>query len=157
MATAGWRAICGTALDGNVNRTCEVTQRGRTSYDGDRAGWGRHRRTCGEVGEDHNNSLHVTASEDGAAGRAMGRHGRFNSKIFESAHHFRIESNRAADSNSNRISKLCRSLFSSGYGLHQSRLQVLQFQHSSQVNSTDVNMQALSSNNRYLLTGKTVN
>ena len=42
--------------------------------------------------------------------RAMGRHGRFDSKIFESAHHFRIESNQAADSNSNRISKLRRSL-----------------------------------------------
>jgi len=34
------------------------------------------------------------------------RYDLFDSKIFESAHHFRIESNRAADSNSNRISKL---------------------------------------------------
>ena len=42
--------------------------------------------------------------------RARHRHGRFDSKIFESAHHFRIESNRVADSNSNRISKLRRSL-----------------------------------------------
>jgi len=40
----------------------------------------------------------------------MGRHGRFDSKIFESAHHFRIESNWAAYSESNRISKLRRSL-----------------------------------------------
>ena len=40
----------------------------------------------------------------------MGTHGRFDSRIFESAHHFRIDSNRAADSNSNRISKLRSSL-----------------------------------------------
>jgi len=38
------------------------------------------------------------------------RHGRFDSKIFESANHFRIESNRTADSNSNRMSKLRRCL-----------------------------------------------
>jgi len=38
------------------------------------------------------------------------RHGRFDSKIFESANPFRMESNRTAESNSNRISKLRRSL-----------------------------------------------
>ena len=38
------------------------------------------------------------------------RHGRFDSKIFESANPFRIESNRTVDSNSNQISKLRRSL-----------------------------------------------
>ena len=40
----------------------------------------------------------------------MSRHNRFYSKIFESASPFRIESSRTADSNSNRISKLRRSL-----------------------------------------------
>jgi len=52
----------------------------------------------------------LTRSRCSPVRRAMGRHGRFDSKIFESAHHFRIESNRAADSNSNRISKLRKSL-----------------------------------------------
>jgi len=54
-------------------------------------------------------SCNVCAAQ-GCLCRAMGRHGRFDSKIFESAHHFWIESNRAANSNLNRISKLRRSL-----------------------------------------------
>jgi len=49
-------------------------------------------------------------------------HDRFDSKIFESAHHFRIESNRAADSNSNRISKLRRSLMSTSRSVQRRSL-----------------------------------
>jgi len=42
--------------------------------------------------------------------RAMGRHSRFDSKIFESAHRFRIESGGRFEFESNQISKLRRSL-----------------------------------------------
>jgi len=79
----------GPALDGNVvSRTC----------DGVDAGW--------------DTTIRVTMLDG-----AYDEHGRFDSKIFESAHHFRIESNRMADSNSNRISKLRRSLGTGSPGL----------------------------------------